>query len=108
VQFHEVTHDRQAQPETAMRAGRAGRTLPEAIDTNELFPVARERGVAFSRGELFHIDGAGRNTMRLTYASVSPDQIDTGIAVLGELLRELWPTGSRESHGRARETVPIL
>jgi hypothetical protein len=32
VQFHEVTHDRQAEPKTAMGAGRAGRALPEAIE----------------------------------------------------------------------------
>lgn len=83
-------------------------TLPEAIEASELFHAARDRGVLFSRGELFHAGGGGKNALRLTYGSVAPDQIDAGIEILGDLIRERWPEGSKEREGRVEEAVPIL
>src|SRR5262249_7855421 len=83
-------------------------TLPEGAEAYELFLAARERGVVFSRGELFHAGGGGRDTMRLAYASASKEQIDAGIEILGNLIRELWPEGSKEPQGRTEEAVPIL
>lgn len=82
--------------------------LPEDLDASDLLVDARQRGVLFSRGELFHVDGGGRDTLRLTYAAASPEQITTGIRILGQLLRERWPSGRREPAGRAVEAVPIL
>lgn len=83
-------------------------TFPEGFDSNDLLVAARQRGVAFSRGELFHTDGGGRNTMRLTYAAVTPEQIRSGVAVLGELIRNTWPSGAGGTARRAVETMPIL
>ncbi len=83
-------------------------TLPAGIDSTDLFVAARERQVLISRGELFHADGSGRETFRLTYASVRPAQIETGIAVLGELIHERWGGRSENVARRVDEAVPIL
>ncbi len=83
-------------------------TLPARMNSNDLFVAARQRGVLFSRGELFHSDGSGRETLRLTYGGVTPERIESGISILGELLRKHWPAGSADTSGRPAETVPIL
>lgn len=83
-------------------------TLPETVDGDELFGAAREKDVLVGRGSLFHVAGAGRNTLRLTFASVTEEQIRTGIAVLGTLLRERWPKERGNVRERTFEAVPIL
>jgi DNA-binding transcriptional MocR family regulator len=83
-------------------------TLPAGLNSTDLFLAARRRGVLFSRGELFHRDGSGKESMRLTYGSVSPAQIETGISILGELLRESRARAARETPRGAAEPMPIL
>ncbi|MPY68184.1 PLP-dependent aminotransferase family protein [Deinococcus sp. SDU3-2] len=63
-------------------------TLPEALDTTELFPRALERGVAYVPGRPFFALGGGANTMRLSYSSAGPEQIERGIRALAETFRE--------------------
>ena len=82
--------------------------LPDTVDGDELFTAARERGVLVGRGSLFHVSGGGRNTLRLTFASAVEDQIRSGIAVLGELLRQRWPKDRAALRERNFEAVPIL
>ncbi|MCP3978199.1 MAG: PLP-dependent aminotransferase family protein [bacterium] len=83
-------------------------TLPGDFDGNELFVAARQKGVLFSRGELFHSNGQGRNSMRLTYSAASPSQIESGVAILGELIRERWPRGGDATRRSAVEAMPIF
>jgi len=83
-------------------------TLPGGIDGDELFAAARNRGVLVGRGSLFHVNGGGRDTLRLTFSSATEEQIRAGVAVLGELLRERAPDRRPESRERALEAVPIL
>ena len=83
-------------------------TLPDGIDSADLFVAARERQVLISRGELFHSDGSGSDTLRLTYASVRPAQIESGIAALGELIRERLAGKTAGAARRVEEAVPIL
>ena len=61
-----------------------------------------------SPGSLFHFDGGGRNTLRLTFSAVTPEQIERGISVLGALLRERVPGDSRAREGAALEAVPLV
>lgn len=82
--------------------------LPEGADAREVFEAARARGVLFSPGDVFHVDGSGRNTMRLTYAAVAPDAVERGVSVLGELLRARWPGREGRPARAADEAVPIL
>jgi DNA-binding transcriptional MocR family regulator len=62
--------------------------LPANFDGGELFDESRRRGVLYSRGDLFHSDGSGRNAMRLTYSAATESEIESGVAILGKLVRE--------------------
>lgn len=63
-------------------------TLPEAIDTWELFERSVARHVAYIPGAAFAVEGGASNTMRLSFSNVSPDRIDAGIARLAAVIRE--------------------
>ncbi len=63
-------------------------TLPEGIDTTALLARAIERHVAFVPGEAFYAVRPERNTMRLSFATVSPERIREAVAILAELIRE--------------------
>jgi DNA-binding transcriptional MocR family regulator len=82
--------------------------LPGAIDGDDVFAAAQARGVLVGRGSLFHVNGGGRDTLRLTFSSATAEQIRAGVAVLGELLHERLPHHRPEPRGRALEAVPIL
>ncbi|THF83582.1 PLP-dependent aminotransferase family protein [Deinococcus sp. KSM4-11] len=63
-------------------------TLPEGIDTQAMLPRAVERKVAYVPGSPFYALGGGENTMRLSYCTATPDQIEKGIKALGDTIRE--------------------
>src|SRR4051794_14627401 len=65
--------------------------LPESVDVDALFAAAGERGVTFVKGTDFLLDG-GRNTLRLAYSGVTPEQIDEGISRLAEAYHSLSGT----------------
>ncbi len=61
--------------------------------TAALLPAALEAGVAFVPGEAFHCEaGAGASTLRLSYSSATPGEIDEGISRLAPVLREALTT----------------
>ncbi len=82
--------------------------LPREFDGRGLFLAAQQQGVRYSSGELFHNGTHGGHTLRLTYSTATPAEIETGIATLGELIRERWPGTSAASSRRPVETMPIL
>ena len=49
-------------------------TLPGDVDTVALLKEAVQHQVAFVPGRPFFVDGGGRNTMRLSFASVPPER----------------------------------
>jgi 2-aminoadipate transaminase len=61
-------------------------TLPGEYDTAKLLPRALERNVAYVPGEEFHINGDGKNTMRLNFSNARADQIEEGIRRLATIL----------------------
>lgn len=61
--------------------------LPQGISAMELLPQAVERGVAFVPGAAFYADDADPRTMRLSFVTATPAQIDTGIAALAAAIR---------------------
>lgn len=63
-------------------------TLPPGVDTEKLLPKALERKVAYVIGSPFFVDGTGQNTMRLSFAIATPEQIDEGIRRLAEVIKE--------------------
>ncbi len=54
-------------------------TLDDDVDTAELLAAALEERVAFVAGPDFMLEG-GRSSLRLSFASVPPDQIAEGVA----------------------------
>ena len=63
-------------------------TLPEEMDTVDLFKKALEKKVAFVPGHSFHPDGRGKNTMRLNFSYCKPEIIREGIARLAQVIKE--------------------
>lgn len=64
-------------------------TLPAHMDSQQLLHEAVERKVAFVPGAPFYAASEPqKNTLRLSFVTVSKDRIDEGVAILGQLLRE--------------------
>jgi len=81
-------------------------TLPETMDAAALLERALARGVAFVPGAEFHVDGGGRNTLRLNFTHVTPDRIREGIQ---RLKAAWWEIGTghacRERRGECWQTL---
>ena len=61
--------------------------LPQGVDTLELLPRAVARGMAFVPGSAFYAQDAKPNTLRLSFVTVSPEQIERGIQALADTLK---------------------
>ncbi|GGH57365.1 2-aminoadipate aminotransferase [Comamonas phosphati] len=61
--------------------------LPQGMDAQTLLAAAVERGMAFVPGAPFYAGDAQNNTLRLSYVTVTPEQIDKGIAALASAIR---------------------
>lgn len=64
-------------------------TLPEHMDSEDLFKIAIDEKVAFVLGKVFHCDGSGKNTMRLNFSFMSKELNDEGIKRLAEAIRRI-------------------
>ncbi|MCB8942890.1 MAG: PLP-dependent aminotransferase family protein [Ardenticatenaceae bacterium] len=62
-------------------------TLPEWMDSADLFNRAIKHKVAFVPGASFYPDGSGHNTMRLNFSNAQPEQIEVGIERLGRAIK---------------------
>jgi 2-aminoadipate transaminase len=60
---------------------------PPSLDALSLLPKAVEHGVAFVPGAAFYASQPRRNTLRLSFVTVPPDQIDRGIALLAQAMQ---------------------
>jgi 2-aminoadipate transaminase len=76
-------------------------TLPIGSCGTALLQRGLQRNVAFVPGEEFHLNGAGRNTIRLNFSNALPERIDEGIRRLGELLRPQIHPSPKASFDRA-------
>jgi 2-aminoadipate transaminase len=65
-------------------------TLPEGLTDVALLERALDHGLVFVIGSAFHVDGSGRNTIRLSFSAPSPDRIEEGVR---RLAAALDPTG---------------
>src|SRR5258708_7602642 len=66
-------------------------TLPEYIDTKQMFPRALEQKVAYVPGAAFAVEGGYQNTMRLNFSNTSPAKIREGIAQLADVIHQYEP-----------------
>jgi 2-aminoadipate transaminase len=65
--------------------------LPAALDGERLLPLAIEQRLAFVPGSAFFAASPRRNTLRLSFVTVSPERIRAGVAALGRLVRAALP-----------------
>jgi 2-aminoadipate transaminase len=63
-------------------------TVPDKINTNDLFYEAVENNVAFVKGSAFYCDGMGTNTMRLNFSFPTVIEIDEGIKRLSTVIKK--------------------
>lgn len=64
-------------------------TLPEGVDTAELFNAALAQNVAFVPGHAFAADGhSGANCARLNFSKPTAEQIEEGVKRLAEVIKE--------------------
>ena len=62
--------------------------LPEGVDATALLPRAVELGMAYVPGAAFFAADPKPNTLRLSFVTVAPAEIERGVALLGQALRE--------------------
>jgi DNA-binding transcriptional MocR family regulator len=67
--------------------------LPDGVDSTALVKAAAEHGVAIVDGDDFITEGRS-GAIRLSFAPVTPDQIDEGIARLAAAVTALGAAGS--------------
>jgi 2-aminoadipate transaminase len=63
--------------------------LPAHIDAVALLPKAVERGMAYVPGAAFFASSPKLNTLRLSFVTVAPAQIERGVALLAQALQEV-------------------
>ncbi|MBR6883666.1 MAG: PLP-dependent aminotransferase family protein [Bacteroidales bacterium] len=61
-------------------------TLPESIDTIEMYDEALSKGVAYVAGSFFFLDGSHRNTMRLNFSFIAEEKMEPGLKLLGGIV----------------------
>jgi len=62
-------------------------TLPEGMNTMDLFHEALAERVIYIPGEAFAVHGGHRNTMRLNFSNVTCDKIEIGMERLAEVIQ---------------------
>lgn len=82
-------------------------TLPAGVSAAALLPRAIERGVAFTPGSAFCVDGRGDQTLRLSFSSVASPVIDEGVRRLAETIAEAMRRAPRAT-AFERAAVPLL
>lgn len=63
-------------------------TLPEEMDTAQIFTEAIKEKVAFVPGASFFPCGGGHNTMRLNFSYATTEQIEEGVGRLARVIRK--------------------
>jgi 2-aminoadipate transaminase len=63
-------------------------TLPDCLNSQDLFKDAVAEKVAFVPGDSFYAEGGGFNTMRLNFSNAIPEKINEGIFRLANVLKK--------------------
>ncbi|MFD1712427.1 PLP-dependent aminotransferase family protein [Ottowia sp. GY511] len=61
--------------------------LPEGLIAKDLLPAAVDAGMAFVPGAPFYAENADPRTLRLSFVTSTPEQIDRGMAALAKVVR---------------------
>ncbi|MBB5205739.1 2-aminoadipate transaminase [Inhella inkyongensis] len=60
--------------------------LPEGLNAIELLPLAVDAGIAFVPGAAFYANNPDPRALRLSFVTLTPEQIEKGVAILGQVL----------------------
>ena len=84
-------------------------TLPEPINTAQLYLTAIDHGVAFAVGAVFFPDNPTSSSLRLNFAAHPVDRIEEGVRRLGEAVREELKASARpvRQTSRAPDRMPV-
>ena len=69
--------------------------LPQGIDTTTMLPKAVEAGMAYVPGEAFFCREPKRHCLRLSFVTVPPERIETGVAALCRVIAAQLDAGAR-------------
>lgn len=62
--------------------------LPEPLDASDLLPKAQAAGVSYLPGRYFAVSRTEPGSLRLSFAGLPPDRIESGLAALGRVFRD--------------------
>jgi DNA-binding transcriptional MocR family regulator len=79
--------------------------LPEPLDAGELLAAAEREGVTYLPGKFFGVSKVDPGGMRISFAGLAPERIETGIAVLGRVFRAALERAREYSR---LESVPAM
>ena len=65
--------------------------LPQGMNATDMLPKAVERNVAYVPGAAFYSGTAQNHTLRLSFVTATAEQINTGIALLAQTIRDHLP-----------------
>jgi 2-aminoadipate transaminase len=82
-------------------------TLPAPLDATALLPEAKRAGVVYAPGVLYHPDGRGAASLRISVAHTPVPELERGIRALGAVIRAALPRGKRARAARAPEAVHV-
>jgi 2-aminoadipate transaminase len=57
------------------------------VDAGELLPLAEREGITYLPGRHFAVGAPEPGSLRISFAGVTPERIETGIGILGRVLR---------------------
>ncbi len=63
--------------------------LKKGTDAHGVLSVCHSKGVIFTPGDIFYIDGKVRDTMRLSFANVALEDMEKGFIIIGNSIRHL-------------------
>ncbi len=63
--------------------------LSKHIDCHRVLAECYERGVIFTPGDIFYVEGDNHNTMRLSFANVDLQDIEKGFSIIGEVVNNI-------------------
>jgi DNA-binding transcriptional MocR family regulator len=70
--------------------------LPEPLDAGDLLARAQREGVSYLPGRYFAVSRLDPGALRLSFAGLDPDQIRTGLAILGQVMKAELEGASRQ------------
>lgn len=73
--------------------------LPEALNASALLPAAQRRGVSYLPARYFSVNHLRDNAFRLSFGGLTPDQIEQGLRILGELFHDELARGAGNDVG---------